>query len=273
MQNKNELVLTGRNLEQLLKKAEAHFGVKESQLDYKINTSKKSGLFSSLFGKKIEVAVWVKSSKKGGKNPKNSRKRNPRAKREDRSKQDRPKQESRRSRTKSQPSEVAVLSASEIEELQSDLKKFCEDLCEFMVARKVKVETQLDEYRLCLNIDDDEIAAMMNKNYKVAESLEHLLRKKPRHLKRELPFRIFVDAQGYRLKREEDLIQLAKDLSRKVQQNKRPIVLTHKSSYDRKIIHMALDKDDLVYTKSIGSGANRKLMILPSKTKGEEVER
>ena len=127
-----------------------------------------------------------------------------------------------------------------------------------MVGRKVKVTTQVDEYRLCLNIDDDEIAAMMTKNYKVAESLEHLLRKKPRHLKRELPFRIFVDAQGYRLKREEELVQLAKDLSRKVQQNKRPIVLTHKSSYDRKIIHMALDKDDLVYTKSIGSGSNRK---------------
>ena len=36
----------------------------ESQLDYKINTGKKSGFFSSLFGKKIEVAVWVKSAKK-----------------------------------------------------------------------------------------------------------------------------------------------------------------------------------------------------------------
>ena len=114
-----------------------------------------------------------------------------------------------------------------------------------MVARKVKVETQLDEYRLCLN-DDDEIAAMMNKNYKVAESLEHLLRKKPRHLKR-LPFE-FLSMPKVIGSNEEDLIQLAKDLSRKVQQNKRPIVLTHKSSYDRKIIHMALDKDDLVYT-------------------------
>lgn len=277
MQNKNELVLTGRNLEQLLKKAEAHFDVAESQLDYKINTGKKSGLFASLFGKKIEVAVWVKGAKKNSRNPKNSRRRNSKAKRDDRAKQDRPKQdrqrqESKRNRSRNSEPEVAVLSASEIEELQNDLKKFCEDLCEFMVARKVKVETQLDEYRLCINIDDDEIAAMMTKNYKVAESLEHLLRKKPRHLKRELPFRIFVDAQGYRLKREEDLVQLAKDLSRKVQQNKRPIVLTHKSSYDRKIIHMALDKDDLVYTKSIGSGSNRKLMILPSKTKGEEVE-
>ena len=75
MKNKNELVLTGRNLEQLLKKAEAHFGVAESQLDYKINTGKKSGFFSSLFGKKIEVAVWVKSAKKNSRNAKNNSRR------------------------------------------------------------------------------------------------------------------------------------------------------------------------------------------------------
>ena len=66
---------------------------------------------------------------------------------------------------------------------------------------------------------------------------------------------------------------MAQELSGQVYKNKRSITLKDKSSYDRKIIHMALDKDDLVYTKSIGSGSNRKLMILPSKTKGEEVER
>ena len=95
--------------------------------------------------------------------------------------------------------------------------------------------------------------------------MEHILRKKPRHLRQELPFRIFVDVGGIRQKREEDLIQMAVDLSAKVSENKRPIVLNYKSSYDRKIIHMALDKDDRVYTKSIGSGPNRKLMILPVK--------
>ena len=76
MQNRNELVLTGRNLEQLLKKAEAHFGVGEGQLDYKINAGKKSGIFSSLFGKKIEVAIWVKSSKKPARNSKRKSTRN-----------------------------------------------------------------------------------------------------------------------------------------------------------------------------------------------------
>jgi hypothetical protein len=32
---------------------------------------------------------------------------------------------------------------------------------------------------------------------------------------------------------------------------------------------MALDKDDRVYTKSIGTGPNRKLMILPIRKKDE----
>jgi spoIIIJ-associated protein len=67
---------------------------------------------------------------------------------------------------------------------------------------------------------------------------------------------------------------MAKDLSEKVHENKKPIVLNYKSPYERKIIHMALDKDDRVYTKSIGSGPGRKLMILPSQGEivgGEEM--
>ena len=115
---------------------------------------------------------------KAGKNNKRKSHRN--------RKEERPKQAARKAKPKQ--TESVVLSSEEVSALEVDLKTFCEDLCEFMVGRKVKVETSVDDYRLCLNIDDDEIAAMMNKNYKVAESLEHLLRKKPRHLKRELSF-------------------------------------------------------------------------------------
>jgi spoIIIJ-associated protein len=125
---------------------------------------------------------------------------------------------------------------------------------------------------LILDIDDPYFESQIVKNGKLGESMEHMLRKKPRHLKRELPFRIFVDARGVRRKREEDLVQMARKLSEQVHDNKRPIVLNYKSSYDRKIIHMALDKDARVYTKSIGSGPNRKLMILPIKDRQGEAQ-
>ena len=107
---------------------------------------------------------------------------------------------------------------------------------------------------------------------RLAEAMEHLLRKMPRAMS-ELPFRIFVDFNGSRKAREEELIDMAVDLSHKVFENKRPIVLNYRSSYDRKIIHMALDEDKRVYTKSIGTGANRKLMILPSKNNASELHR
>ncbi|RZA14641.1 MAG: hypothetical protein EOP10_27700 [Proteobacteria bacterium] len=166
-------------------------------------------------------------------------------------------------------SDVEELSPEEVEELKEDLRIFCQDICSAIAGRPISVTAELDDGRLILDCDDEYLAGQMLKNSKLAEALEHILRKKPRHLKRELPFRIFIDVQGVRRQRETDLVELAKDLSEKVHENKRPIVLNYKSSYDRKIIHMALDKDERVYTKSIGTGPNRKLMILPVRKKGE----
>src|SRR5690606_3272879 len=149
--------------------------------------------------------------------------------------------------------------------LVEDLRAFCSGVCKFIVNKgDIPVSAKVEEDRLTLNIEDDDIAQQIGRNSRLAESMEHILRKKPRYLKRELPFRIFVDANGIRINREQELVEMARDLSYKVAQNQRPIVLNYKSSYDRKIIHMALDKDDRVYTKSIGTGANRKLMILPA---------
>ena len=130
---------------------------------------------------------------------------------------------------------------------------------------ETKVTAEKSPERLVLNIHSEEIAGQFVKNSKLAESFEHLIRKKPRHLKQELPFRVFVDANNVRVERETELAELAKNFSDQVFEEKKPVVLNYRSSYDRKVIHMALDKDDRVYTKSIGKGPNRKLMILPSK--------
>jgi spoIIIJ-associated protein len=163
--------------------------------------------------------------------------------------------------------DLTPLTEAEMTSLTEDIRTFCAGILKYVVDEEVQVEAQVADDRLILNINNDELMQQINRNPKLAESLEHILRKKPRYLKRELPFRIFVDVNGVRQKRENDLISMAHDLSEKVFENKRPIVLNYKSSYDRKIIHMALDKDERVYTKSIGSGPNRKLMILPSSSK------
>ena len=94
--------------------------------------------------------------------------------------------------------------------------------------------------------------------------------KKPRNLKQELPFRIFIDAQGSRKGREEELARIAKEKAEEVVSTGQKCVLDYKSAADRKIIHMALENDSRVYTKSIGNGPSRKLMILLSRGRKSE---
>ena len=249
MQNgtSEEIRVTAKTVEVAIKEAATLLNIEPKAVGYRVVSQTNGGFFSFL-AKKVEIAAWAKEA--GRSTTKRSRG------------QGRGEQES---------SSVA-LSPAEIDELKEDLRSFCAGICGYISDGDVQVSAELEDQRLVLNIDDEYLSAQIAKNSKLAESLEHILRKKPRHLKRELPFRIFVDVKGVRQKREGDLVELARDLSEKVHENRRPIVLNYKSSYDRKIIHMALDKDDRVYTKSIGTGPNRKLMILPIKNKDESEE-
>ena len=241
MQNRSEEVrVTAKTVEIAIKEAASLLDVDLNQVEHRVVSQTNGGFFSFL-AKKVEIAAWSKAGAKRGSKGASAQTRN----------------------------EELEMSSSEVESLKEDLRQFCAGICKHVSGQEVKVSAELLDQRLILDIDDEYMSAQIAKNSKLAESLEHILRKKPRHLKRELPFRIFVDVKGVRRKRENDLVELARDLSEKVHENKRPIVLNYKSSYDRKIIHMALDKDERVYTKSIGTGPNRKLMILPIKKKDE----
>lgn len=241
------ITVQAKSISHALKNASKELSIDVEQLDYELISQTSAGLLSFFGGKKVEIKVWQKKS--ASRNQSRNR--------------------SHQSRGPREPLEP--MSDDQIKDLVEDLRSFCEGVCKFISPNSsLSVSAELKGEKLLLNIDDDVIAQTISKNSRLAESMEHILRKKPRYLKRELPFRIFVDANELRTSRETELIEMANDLSIKVIEDQKPIVLNYKSSYDRKIIHMALDKNDSVYTKSIGTGANRKLMILPSK--GENTE-
>jgi spoIIIJ-associated protein len=247
----SSVTIQGKSLEQALVKAAGSLGITQDEMAHKVlkdDTSK--GIFSIFKTSTVEIEAWTKSSKDCCAKPSRSKKRT-------RTNTRTPNTEPRKELTSEQHSAL-------IEELRD----FCEGICSQITGESVTVSASEDNGRLILNIDDEAMATHISKNTKLAEAMEHILRKKPRHLRQELPFRIFVDVNGVRRDREKELVSMAEDLSTKVCEDLNPIVLNYKSSYDRKIIHMALDADDRVYTKSIGSGPNRKLMILP--VKGDE---
>ncbi len=156
------------------------------------------------------------------------------------------------------------LTTAQLDVLRTELKDFLAKTCTLISGEPTEVTATLTDKRLQLDIQNEFIQEEIQKNPKLVEALEHLVRKKPRHLKQELPFRVFIDANGNRKSREQELLKVAAEMSNEVFETKKSMVLNYRSSYDRKIIHMALEKDDRVVTKSIGSGPQRKLMILPA---------
>lgn len=79
--------------------------------------------------------------------------------------------------------------------------------------------------------------------------------------------RVFADSQGYRAKREQALISLAKRMAEKCVRKNRKVALEPMDSVQRKIIHSALTSDDRVYTRSEGHEPNRKVIVFPVRSK------
>ncbi len=155
-------------------------------------------------------------------------------------------------------------------QLEHDIRKFCVDLCGMIVGEPVNVTSTMSDGKMMLEVDNAAIASIIQSNTKFVECLEHILRKKPRDLKQELPFRIFIDAQGSRKGREVELARIALEKAAEVVATGQKCILDYKSAADRKVIHMALENDSRVYTKSIGNGPSRKLMILVSRGRNSD---
>ncbi len=73
--------------------------------------------------------------------------------------------------------------------------------------------------------------------------------------------RVHVDAENYRLKREESLQHLAHKVAAKVIKYKRNVTLEPMNAYERHVIHTALQDVDNVTTYSMGTEPNRRVIV------------
>ena len=79
--------------------------------------------------------------------------------------------------------------------------------------------------------------------------------------------RIHVDAENYRLKREQSLQSLARKVAAKVVKYKRNVTLEPMNAYERHVIHTALQDVPGVTTYSMGTEPNRRVIVAYDKDK------
>ncbi|MGC4067897.1 MAG: R3H domain-containing nucleic acid-binding protein [Polyangiaceae bacterium] len=74
---------------------------------------------------------------------------------------------------------------------------------------------------------------------------------------------VLVDADGYRLRREQSLATMAKRLGKQALEEGRIITFEPMNPRDRRVVHLALAKFEGVITKSDGEGDSRRVQIIP----------
>jgi spoIIIJ-associated protein len=118
--------------------------------------------------------------------------------------------------------------------------------------------------KIILNIEGDASGLLIGKRGQNLDAIQYILNKAINRADNDRK-KIVVDSEAYRKRREESLLSLAEKIRDKVKKTKKPVSLSHMNAHDRRIIHMALQEDEALVTKSRGEGDYRKIVILPAR--------
>ncbi len=129
-----------------------------------------------------------------------------------------------------------------------------------------KVEVKNREDSLNIIIYCDQNALLIGKQGKNLQALNIILKQ---IVLQEVgqPFKFNLDVGEYKLKRQKELERLAKRTAREVAKTKIEATLDSMNSYERRIVHNALNDWRDVYTESTGEEPNRCVVIKPKEDK------
>lgn len=117
---------------------------------------------------------------------------------------------------------------------------------------------------IILNIQGDGSGLLIGKRGQNLDAIQYIVNKATNKSTNNKKM-IIIDTESYRKRREESLIALAEKLAEKVKKTKKAVTVGHMNAHDRRIIHLALQNDEQLTTKSKGEGEFRKIVIMPVK--------
>lgn len=125
--------------------------------------------------------------------------------------------------------------------------------------------TERENGGITVNLSGENMGAVIGRRGETLDAIQHLTnyavnRGSDKHL------HISVDAERYRAKREESLVRLAEKMAAKVIKYKRSMALEPMNSYERHVIHTALQNYEGVSTSSTGTEPNRRVVVSYERT-------
>ena len=142
------------------------------------------------------------------------------------------------------------------------------------VTRLMGVETQVhvttdDDGFLRADLQGDTSGILIGRRGETLDALQHLTSLYINKGKSDYT-RITLDTENYRARREDTLIRLANRYANRAVKTGRRVSVEPMNPYERRIMHSALQENELVDTHSEGEEPNRHIVITPRKQNARE---
>ena len=256
----SEIVTEGGTVEQALEAALAELGVSGvNQVEYRILEEPARALFGLSAGKPARVHVWVKGTE-------------PQMSFEEESEAEEDVEES--GADDAPNADQSVEGAARAEEPQEEISDADLDaIADAAVAsireilKAFNVTAGIDEYEgdegeIILDVVNGDLGILIGRHGKTLDALQTIVvALVNRKIERRHP--ILVDVEGYRARRRVKLEEMAHGAAERAHRSGRPVSMRPMTSYERKVIHVALREDRRVETGSEGEDPYRRVVISP----------
>jgi spoIIIJ-associated protein len=160
-------------------------------------------------------------------------------------------------------SRPAVVKVTVIIDPIDEAKRFLLQVSEQMGA-PIDIEIKRDGKQVLFVMTGEKIALLIGKRGQTLNSLQYLTQLIINRFSNQY-LTVILDAEDYRNRRNDTLIQLAHRLALKALKTGKDVALEPMPSYERKVIHTALSVNKRVKTFSDGSDPYRHIVISPVK--------
>lgn len=272
--------MTGKTEDEAIKKALAQLGLERDDVSVEILERAKSGFFGiGASPAKVRVSYGLEEEapvapvapakvEKVEKRAEESVKSAPRAEKRKSEKNtekrvDR-REEPRKAKVEEPVKEVIAPVVDLGEECTDDKAKeitaFLTGLLEHMnSAAAVKVYMD-DEGRYKVILEGEKLGALIGRRGETLDAIQQLTNYSVNR-GNDKRVRVHIDAENYRLKREQSLEHLAQKVAAKVLKYRRNVTLEPMNAYERHVIHTALQDVEGVTTYSMGTEPNRRVIV------------
>ena len=167
------------------------------------------------------------------------------------------------------PKPAASAEPKYAEGVKAETEKFLRGLLERMGVKAEIEITDRENGGILVNLSGPGMGAVIGRRGETLDAIQHLTNYAVNRGS-DKRCHISVDAESYRAKREESLVHLAEKMAAKVVKYKRSMALEPMNSYERHVIHTALQNFEGVSTSSTGTEPNRRVVVSYERPRQED---